>query len=87
MDKKTIAVISLVVAIGLALGFHFHKSQGGKKVEFGKCIQVNEGFYKGLKGIAMQKEGDSITFLAIKDGQMLGGIKDDESNLGGCDEQ
>lgn len=86
MDKKTIAVLGLVVALGVSLGAFYRQQHRSESIGFGKCIQVHSGFYKGLKGIAMQKEGSDITFIAIKDGQMLGGIKDSESNLEACHE-
>ena len=66
--------------------FYHHNQNKASSIEFGKCVQVNSGFYKGLKGIAMQKEGNDITFVAIKDGQVLGGIKDSKFNLEACHE-
>lgn len=86
MDKKAIAVLGLMLALGASLGTFYFQQHKAAPIEFGKCVQVHSGFYKGLKGFAMQKEGSDIIFVAIKDGQPLGGIKDKESNLEACHE-
>jgi len=86
MDKKTIAVLGLVIALGVSLGSFYRQQHKSPLIKFGKCVQVHSGFYKGLKGIAMQKEEQNITFLSIKDNEISGVIKDSESNLEACHE-